>query len=137
MSDECEFLSGNYDEENGSYIAIQHDHIAYRRLRREVRIVISSTISSLGYEVLKILGKGSFGLVVKCYDHKSGQQMALKIIRNEKRFHRQAQEEIRILEHLRKQDRDNTFNIIHLFEWFQFRNHICITFELLSMNLYE
>ena len=91
----------------------------------------------LGYEVLKILGKGSFGLVVKCHDHKTGQQVALKIIRNEKRFHRQAQEEIRILEHLRKQDRDNTFNIIHLFEWFQFRNHICITFELLSMNLYE
>ncbi|CAF4043700.1 unnamed protein product, partial [Rotaria sp. Silwood2] len=109
----------NYDDENGSYVAIQHDHIAYR------------------YEVLKILGKGSFGLVVKCYDHKNGQQVALKIIRNEKRFHRQAQEEIRILEHLRKQDRDNTFNIIHLFEWFQFRNHICITFELLSMNLYE
>ncbi|CAF3385771.1 unnamed protein product [Rotaria sp. Silwood1] len=90
-----------------------------------------------GYEVLKILGKGSFGLVVKCYDHKTGQQVALKIVRNEKRFHRQAQEEIRILEHLRKQDRDNTFNVIHLFEWFQFRNHICITFELLSMNLYE
>ncbi|CAF0777926.1 unnamed protein product [Rotaria sordida] len=111
--------NGNYDDENGSYIAIQHDHIAYR------------------YEVLKILGKGSFGLVVKCYDHKNGQQVALKIIRNEKRFHRQAQEEIRILEHLRKQDRDNTFNIIHLLEWFQFRNHICITFELLSMNLYE
>lgn len=90
-----------------------------------------------GFEVLKILGKGSFGLVVKCYDHKTGQQVALKIVRNEKRFHRQAQEEIRILEHLRKQDRDNTFNVIHLIEWFQFRNHICITFELLSMNLYE
>jgi len=111
--------NGNYDDENGSYIAVQHDHIAYR------------------YEVLKVLGKGSFGLVVKCYDHKLGQPVALKIIRNEKRFHRQAQEEIRILEHLRKQDRDNTFNIIHLSEWFQFRNHICITFELLSMNLYE
>ncbi|CAF3755375.1 unnamed protein product [Rotaria sordida] len=111
--------NGNYDDENASYIAVQHDHISYR------------------YEVLKILGKGSFGLVVKCYDHKTGQQVALKIVRNEKRFHRQAQEEIRILEHLRKQDRDNTFNVIHLFEWFQFRNHICITFELLSMNLYE
>ncbi|CAF0726304.1 unnamed protein product [Didymodactylos carnosus] len=109
----------NYDDENGSYIAVQHDHISYR------------------YEILKIIGKGSFGLVVKCYDHKHGSQVALKIVRNEKRFHRQAQEEIRILEHLKKQDRDNTFNAIHLYEWFQFRNHICITFELLSMNLYE
>ena len=43
----------------------------------------------------------------------------------------QAQEEIRILEHLRKQDKDNTHNIIHLFDHFTFRNHTCITFELL------
>lgn len=104
---------------------------------KSLRSVKTSSVVDSGYEVLKILGKGSFGLVVKCYDHKTGQQIALKIVRNEKRFHRQAQEEIRILEHLRKQDRDNTFNVIHLFEWFQFRNHICITFELLSMNLYE
>jgi len=86
---------------------------------------------------LKILGKGSFGQVLKCYDHKLGSHIALKIVRNEKRFHRQAQEEIRILEHLKKQDKDNTFNVIHMYESFSFRNHICITFELLSMNLYE
>ncbi len=89
------------------------------------------------FEILKILGKGSFGQVLKCYDHKLGSHIALKIVRNEKRFHRQAQEEIRILEHLKKQDKDNTFNVIHMYESFSFRNHICITFELLSMNLYE
>lgn len=63
--------------------------------------------------------------------------MALKIVRNEKRFHRQAQEEVKILEHLKKQDRDGTHNIVHTYEYFTFRNHVCITFELLSMNLYE
>ena len=57
------------------------------------------------FEILKILGKGSFGQVLKCYDHKLGSHIALKIVRNEKRFHRQAQEEIRILEHLKKQDK--------------------------------
>lgn len=108
-----------YDDENGSYIHVPHDHIAYR------------------YEVLKVIGKGSFGQVVKAYDHKAHQHIAVKMVRNEKRFHRQAQEEIRILEHLRKQDKDNNMNIIHVLEHFTFRNHICITFELLSMNLYE
>lgn len=111
--------NNGYDDENGSYKPVQHDHILYR------------------FEILKILGKGSFGQVLKCYDHKLGIHIALKIVRNEKRFHRQAQEEIRILEHLRKQDKDNTYNTIHMFESFTFRNHICITFELLSMNLYE
>ncbi|CAB4021491.1 dual specificity tyrosine-phosphorylation-regulated kinase 2-like [Paramuricea clavata] len=111
--------NNGYDDEQCSYIHVPHDHIAYR------------------YEVLKIIGKGSFGQVVKVYDHKTQSYVALKMVRNEKRFHRQAAEEIRILEHLKKQDKENNYNIIHMLESFQFRNHICITFELLSMNLYE
>ena len=87
----------------GSYIHIPHDHIAYR------------------YEILKVIGKGSFGQVLKVYDHKTHQHVALKMVRNEKRFHRQAQEEIRILEHLRKQDKDNSCNIIHMLDNFTFR----------------
>uniref|UniRef100_A0A8B9ZGE0 Dual specificity tyrosine phosphorylation regulated kinase 3 n=1 Tax=Anas platyrhynchos TaxID=8839 RepID=A0A8B9ZGE0_ANAPL len=89
------------------------------------------------YEVLKIIGKGSFGQVAKVYDHKLHQHLALKMVRNEKRFHRQAAEEIRILEHLKKQDKTGSMNVIHMLESFTFRNHICMTFELLSMNLYE
>ena len=74
---------------------------------------------------------------MKAKDHRNNIEVALKIIRNERRFHRQAQEEIRILEHLRKQDSSNRSNIVHMLETFTFRNHICITFELLSINLYE
>uniref|UniRef100_A0A8D0DUI6 Dual specificity tyrosine-phosphorylation-regulated kinase 2 n=1 Tax=Salvator merianae TaxID=96440 RepID=A0A8D0DUI6_SALMN len=111
--------NGGYDDDQGSYVQVPHDHISYR------------------YEVLKVIGKGSFGQVVKAYDHKMHHHVALKMVRNEKRFHRQAAEEIRILEHLKKQDKDNTMNVIHMLENFTFRNHICMTFELLSMNLYE
>lgn len=108
-----------YDNDQGSYIHIPHDHVAYR------------------YEVLKVIGKGSFGQVVKAYDHKCHIHVALKMVRNQKRFHRQAMEEVRILDHLRKQDKDNTMNIIHMLNSFTFRSHVCITFELLSINLYE
>jgi len=111
--------NNGFDDEQGSYILVQHDHIAYR------------------YEVLKIIGKGSFGQVIKAYDHKTQTYVSIKIVRNEKRFHRQAHEEIRILTHLRKQDKDNNMNVVHLYEHFNFRNHICMTFELLSYNLYE
>ncbi|XP_043280440.1 dual specificity tyrosine-phosphorylation-regulated kinase 2-like [Venturia canescens] len=109
----------SYDNEHGSYTHTPHDHVAYR------------------YEVLKVIGKGSFGQVVKAYDHKNHEHVALKMVRNERRFSRQAQEEIRILRNLREQDKDNTMNIIHMFDSFTFRNHMCITFELLSINLYE
>lgn len=108
-----------YDDEAGTFLMVTHDHIGYR------------------YEVLKVLGKGSFGQVLKVYDHKIQQHIALKIVRNEKRFHKQAAEEIRILEHLKKHDKDNAHNIVHMIDHFTFRNHVCLTFELLSMNLYE
>ncbi|XP_044144394.1 dual specificity tyrosine-phosphorylation-regulated kinase 3 [Bufo gargarizans] len=111
--------NGGYDDDQGGYTLVPHDQISYR------------------YEVLKVIGKGSFGQVAKVYDHKLHQHLALKIVRNEKRFHRQAAEEIRILEHLKKQDKTGNMNVIHMLESFTFRNHICMTFELLSMNLYE
>ncbi|KAI6228860.1 Dual-specificity kinase [Aphelenchoides fujianensis] len=111
--------NSGYDDENGSYLLVPHDHIAYR------------------YEILKVIGKGSFGQVIKAYDHKNQQFVALKLVRNEKRFHRQAEEEIRILDHLRAQDGDHSHNCIHMLDHFNFRNHKIITFELMSINLYE
>jgi len=39
---------------------------------------------------------------VQCFDHKIGQPVAIKIIRNKKRFHHQALVEVKILDMLRK-----------------------------------
>ena len=77
-----------YDDDKGRYKCIRHDHIAYR------------------FEILRGLGKGSFGDVVKTYDHKTKKHVAIKIVRNEKRFHRQGQSEIKLLELLKGQDKN-------------------------------
>ncbi len=108
-----------YDDDKGRYKLVKNDHIGYR------------------FEVLKGLGKGSFGEVVRTFDHKTQQHFALKIIRNERRFHKQAQIEIKILEHLKKEDKKDQYHLIHMAEWFVFRDHICITFELLHCDLYS
>ncbi|XP_005378789.1 PREDICTED: dual specificity tyrosine-phosphorylation-regulated kinase 4 isoform X3 [Chinchilla lanigera] len=113
------FSKTSFDDEHGSYMKVLHDHIAYR------------------YEVLEMIGKGSFGQVAKCLDHKNNELVALKIIRNKKRFHHQALVELKILEALRKKDKDNNYNVVHMKDFFYFRNHLCITFELLGINLYE
>lgn len=72
-----------YDDERGDYTIVPGDHLAYR------------------YEIIDILGKGSFGQVVRCIDHKTGVLVAVKIIRNKKRFHQQALVEVNILQKLR------------------------------------
>ena len=71
-----------FDDEIGNYVIVQGDHLAYR------------------YEILGILGKGSFGQVCKCLDHKTGKVVAVKIIRNKQRFHTQALVEVNILQKL-------------------------------------
>ncbi|CAF1017536.1 unnamed protein product [Adineta steineri] len=109
----------DFDDENGSYIKVNRDHIYYR------------------YEVLETLGKGSFGLVLRCFDHKKKEAVALKIIRNKKRFQQQGLVEVNILTHLKNLDSDNSLNIVHIKDHFYFRSHLCITFELLGINLYE
>ncbi|XP_074533694.1 dual specificity tyrosine-phosphorylation-regulated kinase 4 isoform X2 [Halichoeres trimaculatus] len=111
--------NSGYDDEHGSYIRVLHDHIAYR------------------FEVLEVIGKGSFGQVLKCLDHKTNELVAIKMIRNKKRFHHQALVELKILEVIKRKDKDNLHNVIHMKEYFYFRNHLCISFELLGVNLYE
>eukprot|EP00002_Diphylleia_rotans_P029145 TRINITY_DN5918_c0_g1_i8.p1 TRINITY_DN5918_c0_g1~~TRINITY_DN5918_c0_g1_i8.p1 ORF type:complete len:488 (+),score=84.16 TRINITY_DN5918_c0_g1_i8:127-1590(+) len=111
--------NNGYDDERGDYNVVLHDHIGYR------------------YEVIVPLGRGSFGQVVKAFDYKTNSFVACKIIRNKKRFHHQALIEVRILEHLKDHDPDDSTCTIRMHEYFYFRNHLCITFELLSINLYE
>ncbi|KAH8724049.1 hypothetical protein GQ44DRAFT_709077 [Phaeosphaeriaceae sp. PMI808] len=108
-----------YDDDRGDYNIVFGDHLAYR------------------YEVVDLLGKGSFGQVVRCVDHKTGGLVAIKIIRNKKRFHQQALVEVNILQKLRDWDPDNKHSMINFTQSFYFRGHLCISTELLGMNLYE
>ncbi|XP_043225674.1 uncharacterized protein LOC122383389 [Amphibalanus amphitrite] len=117
--DEALQQNGGFDDEHGSYVKVPHDHIAYR------------------YEILEVIGRGSFGQVIRALDHKTNTQVAIKIIRNKKRFHQQALMEVKILDHLRRRDKEGGYNIIHMLDYFYFRNHLCVTFQLMGLNLFE
>jgi dual specificity tyrosine-phosphorylation-regulated kinase 2/3/4 len=109
----------NFDDENGNFKLYKGDHIYYR------------------YEILQLLGRGSFGQVCKCFDHKIKDFVAIKLIKNKRRYHHQAEIEIKILKSLKKKDKDKSNNVIHVADFFYFRKHVCICFELLSISLYE
>uniref|UniRef100_H3B4P5 dual-specificity kinase n=3 Tax=Latimeria chalumnae TaxID=7897 RepID=H3B4P5_LATCH len=89
------------------------------------------------YEIDSLIGKGSFGQVVKAYDHHEQEWVAVKIIKNKKAFLNQAQIELRLLELMNKHDTEMKYYIVHLKRHFLFRNHLCLVFELLSYNLYD
>lgn len=118
-----------YDDSRGDYRVMVGDHVQYR------------------YEIVGTLGKGSFGQVLKCIDHAMGTTVALKVIRNKRRFQKQARVEAALLgtlmAHMPDEEREGVndtigpLGVVQMLDHFVFRSHLCITFELLGANLYE
>lgn len=112
-------LNNNYDDPEGDYILNPGEHLNYR------------------YEIICLLGKGSYGEAVKCLDHKTKEYVCIKIIKSNMKFHNQAMIEIKLLDYIAKNDLDGETNIVKFYSHFKFRNHICLVFELLDINLFE
>ena len=95
-----------FDDENGDYKILIKDHIGFR------------------YEIIGLIGKGSFGQVVEVYDHCSKKSVALKIIKSKARFSKQAKIEVEILECIKDYDTLKASNIIEIMDKFIFRRHM-------------
>ena len=108
---------GHFETEKGDYLPRVGDHIAFR------------------YEILSLLGKGTFGIVVKCRDHKCGEIVAVKILKNRQLFHQQGVSEICILQKLREKDVDGSAPVVLMKGSFLFRKHLCISFEYLNSTI--
>lgn len=111
--------NNGFDFENGNYKLICGDHLAYR------------------YEILKIIGKGSFGVVCECFDHKAKELVAIKILKNKKYFYQQGTVEVSILKSIKDNDPEDQNNLIKLKFYFFFRSHICLVFPILGRSLYD
>ncbi|CAL8392872.1 unnamed protein product [Arctogadus glacialis] len=107
-----------FDNEQYFYEQVSRDHIAYR------------------YEVLGVLGKGVYGQVLKCFDHQHNELVALKLLRNQPRYHRLGKEERRILQLLRDKDPEDDHHVVRMKDSLVFWNHICISFELLGSDMH-
>lgn len=99
-------FNNGFDTEDGDYLFETGEHINYR------------------YEISKKLGRGAFGVVLKCIDHLTQEAVALKILKNQKKLHKQGKIEIKLLTLLRDNDPDDKKNIVFIKDSFTFRNHI-------------
>ncbi|OMJ86101.1 hypothetical protein SteCoe_12458 [Stentor coeruleus] len=109
---------GNFTDASKNFIVRLKDHISFR------------------YEICGILGAGSYGQVLKCFDHKKQQNVAIKIIKSQTTFRKSGESEYKILQYLANITKEE-MNIIKPLKKLEFRGHFCIVTELLYLNLYQ
>ncbi|KAM7533912.1 hypothetical protein Aperf_G00000106499 [Anoplocephala perfoliata] len=107
------------DDVDGHLIYSPHDYILDR------------------YEILKTLGEGTFGKVVECIDHQTDTRVALKIIKNVDKYREAAMLEINVLNFLRERDPNDEYLCVRLLDWFDYFGHICLTFDVLGLSVFD
>ncbi|KAK1441529.1 hypothetical protein QVD17_07503 [Tagetes erecta] len=118
-------LNDGYDNENSDLILSVNGPLVNSETHRR-------------YIVKDMLGQGTFGQVAKCWVAELDRFVAVKIIKNQPAYYRQALVEVSILTTLNnKFDPEDKHHIVRIYEYFVYQRHLCIAFELLDANLYE
>jgi len=89
------------------------------------------------YKIISELGEGTFGKVVKCEDLYKGRTIAIKIIKNVKKYREAAKLEINVLSKLAKYDPKGENLCVLMYDCFDYHGHQCIAFELLGQSVFD
>ncbi|EAX88572.1 CMGC family protein kinase [Trichomonas vaginalis G3] len=90
------------------------------------------------YQQLQFLGRGSFGTVIKCYDHKLKMNVAIKVLTESDDDNFLINREINFLKILNKEEeKSNSSNILELIDTFRQHGFTFIVTKYFEENLYE
>ncbi|KAK4994512.1 hypothetical protein LTR28_000847, partial [Elasticomyces elasticus] len=116
-----------YDNEDSDYILYVNDILGSEETTHKNR-----------YLILDVLGQGTFGQVVKCQNLKTQEVVAVKVVKNRTAYFNQSMMEVSVLDLLnQRMDKNDDHHILRLKDTFIHKQHLCLVFELLSVNLYE
>ncbi|KAL8884968.1 MAG: hypothetical protein Q9205_004337 [Flavoplaca limonia] len=116
-----------FDNEDSDYILYVNDILGNEENGHKNR-----------YLILDVLGQGTFGQVVKCQNLKTQEVVAVKVVKNRTAYFNQSMMEVSVLDLLNgKLDKNDDHHLLRLKDTFIHKQHLCLVFELLSVNLYE
>lgn len=120
------------DGASGSGADTDQDEIIHFDWRRGMRL-------NNRYDLTRLMGDGTFGRVVAASDRRNdGKEVAVKIIRDVKKYMENAKIEADILENIRKKDPDKTSGCCLMYDTFIHEaKFFCLVFEPLGVSLYD
>jgi len=89
------------------------------------------------YEIQSLLGEGTFGKCLACYDRKRDRVIALKIIKNIEKYREAAKLEVKVLMKIARKDPDQKKLCIELLSTFNHHGHICLAFPKLGKSVFD
>ncbi|KAK3352803.1 kinase-like domain-containing protein [Lasiosphaeria hispida] len=89
------------------------------------------------YQISTTLGRGMFSGVARAVDLTTKEVLAIKIMRNNDALRKGGFTEIAILQKLNAADPENKKHIVKFERAFEYKGHLCMAFENLSLNLRE
>ncbi|KAK4201862.1 putative serine/threonine-protein kinase [Triangularia verruculosa] len=120
ITDPPSMKTSRVDDDEGHYIVVPDNPLTER------------------YQMIKLLGQGTFGKVVQARDRTiPGKLVAIKIIRSVQKYREASKIELRVLETLKANDAENRNRCIHLRDCFDYRGHICIVMDLLGQSVFD
>ncbi|XP_069499145.1 homeodomain-interacting protein kinase 4 isoform X1 [Ambystoma mexicanum] len=88
------------------------------------------------YDIIEILGKGTFGEVAKSWKRSSREMVAIKILKNDVCRSRIIKNELKLLKAMKGVDSEES-HIVEFYEYFHDDVKFYLVFELLEQNLFE
>ncbi|KAF6821055.1 CMGC/CLK protein kinase [Colletotrichum sojae] len=122
-------------------VKVVHDHSYNKNAKVDDDdghyIVVPDADLTDRYQMVKLLGQGTFGKVVQAKDRKRNKAVAIKIIRSVQKYRDASRIELRVLATLKQNDAENRNRCIHLRDCFDYRGHICIVMDLLGQSVFD
>jgi serine/threonine-protein kinase PRP4 len=88
------------------------------------------------YKSYAFTGKGVFSNVIRCKDqHEKDKDVAIKIIRKNDLMLKAGLKEVELIQRLNEADPDDRYHCLRMHRSFTFKQHLCLVFEPLAMNL--